>query len=1098
LAYKEYKTLDLTETARNILDFWKEHKIYEKSVENREGKQRFVFYEGPPSANGMPGIHHALGRTIKDIFCRYKTQKGYQVHRKSGWDTHGLPVELQVEKRLGIKKEDIGTKISVAEYNEECRKDVMKFTDVWEELTEKLGYWLDLKHPYITYDRDYIETLWYLLKELFKKGLLYKGYTIQPYSPAAGTGLSSHELNQPGTYRLVKDVSAVAQFYAKEIDAYFLAWTTTPWTLPSNTALAVGENINYVKIKTFNPYTNAIQEVILAKDTVKNFFKPELENTSFEDYKQDGKNIPWQVLAEMKGKELEGIRYEQLLPYVQPEGDAFRVITGDFVTTDEGTGIVHIAPTFGADDMRVAQKNNIPALTVSDPENSLKQIPLVDKTGKFVDQVTDFAGRYVKNYRDEADYVDVNVDIVVKLKKEGKAFKSEKFEHNYPHCWRTDKPVLYYPLEAWFIKTTAVKDRMIELNNTINWKPASTGTGRFGNWLENLVDWNLSRSRFWGTPLPIWSTEDGAETKCIGSLEELREEVKKSIEAGFMEEELSEDFDLHRPYVDDVILVSDTGAKMTRTPDVIDVWFDSGAMPYAQWHYPFENKDKFDKNFPADFIAEGVDQTRGWFFTLHAIAAMLFDSVAFKTVVSNGLILDKNGNKMSKRLGNVVDPFNTMEKYGTDATRWYMVFNASPWDNLKFDLDGLDEVRKKFFGTLHNVYSFFALYANVDNFDFSEDTIPVNERPEIDRWIMSLLQTLIIEVEASLDDYEPTRATRAIYDFVVDHLSNWYVRLCRRRFWKGEYTKDKIAAYQTLYECLVTVAKLSAPFAPFYMDQLFRDLNAVTSLENAISVHLTDFPTPQHIIINKDLEERMQMAQDISSLVLSLRKKSKIKVRQPLSKIMIPVLDPKMQHQLEDVKNLILSEVNVKQLEFLHDTTGLLVKKVKPDFKRLGPKYGQKMKDIQSAVQEMSQQDIAELENNKVIVFNIKGESVPVLLEDVEVLSEDIPGWLVASQGRLTVALDVSLTPELINEGIARELVNRIQQMRKNKGLELTDHIEVKIEDQPEVVSAVNEFKDYICTEILADELYITDELNGESESVEIDETNLRIEIKRI
>jgi isoleucyl-tRNA synthetase len=1098
LAYKEYKTLDLTETARNILDFWKEHKIYEKSVENREGKQRFVFYEGPPSANGMPGIHHALGRTIKDIFCRYKTQKGYQVHRKSGWDTHGLPVELQVEKRLGIKKEDIGTKISVSEYNEECRKDVMKFTDVWEELTEKLGYWLDLKHPYITYDRDYIETLWYLLKELFKKGLLYKGYTIQPYSPAAGTGLSSHELNQPGTYRMVKDVSAVAQFYSKEIDAYFLAWTTTPWTLPSNTALAVGENITYVRIKTFNPYTNAIQEVILAKDTVKNFFKPELENTPFEDYKQDGKNIPWHIVAEMKGKDLEGIRYEQLLPYVQPEGDAFRVITGDFVTTDEGTGIVHIAPTFGADDMRVAQRNNIPALTVPDPENPLKQVPLVDRTGKFVDQVTDFAGRYVKNYRDETDYVDVNIDIVVKLKKEGKAFKSEKFEHNYPHCWRTDKPVLYYPLEAWFIKTTAVKDRMIELNNTINWKPASTGTGRFGNWLENLVDWNLSRSRFWGTPLPIWMTEDGAETKCIGSLGELREEVKKSIEAGFMKEELAEDFDLHRPYVDDVVLVSDTGAKMMRTPDVIDVWFDSGAMPYAQWHYPFENKDKFDKNFPADFIAEGVDQTRGWFFTLHAIAAMLFDSVAFKTVVSNGLILDKNGNKMSKRLGNVVDPFNTMEKYGTDATRWYMVFNASPWDNLKFDLDGLDEVRKKFFGTLHNVYSFFALYANVDDFDFSEDTIPVNERPEIDRWIMSLLQTLIIEVEASLDDYEPTRATRAIYDFVVDHLSNWYVRLCRRRFWKGEYSKDKIAAYQTLYECMVTVAKLSAPFAPFYMDQLFRDLNAVTSLENAISVHLTDFPTPQHIIINKDLEERMQMAQDISSLVLSLRKKSKIKVRQPLSKIMIPVLDPKMQHQLEDVKNLILSEVNVKQLEFLHDTTGLLVKKVKPDFKRLGPKYGQKMKDIQAAVQEMSQQDIAELENSKVIVFNIKGESVPVLLEDVEILSEDIPGWLVASQGRLTVALDVSLTPELINEGIARELVNRIQQMRKNRGLELTDHIEVKIEDQPEVVSAVNEFKDYICTEILADELYITDELNGESESVEIDETNLRIEIKRI
>lgn len=1099
MGYKEYKTLDLTETARNILEFWKEHKIYNKSVENREGKQRFVFYEGPPSANGLPGIHHALGRTIKDIFCRYKTQKGYQVHRKSGWDTHGLPVELQVEKRLGIKKEDIGTKISVAEYNEECRKDVMKFTDIWEELTEKLGYWLDLKHPYITYEREYIESIWYLLKELYKKGLLYKGYTIQPYSPAAGTGLSSHELNQPGTYRMVKDVSAVAQFKIQGAEnEYFLAWTTTPWTLPSNTALAIGENIDYVKIKTFNPYNHAIEYVILAADTVKNFFKSELENAPFEDYKADGKNVPWSIAEKMKGKDLEGIRYEQLLPYVKPEGDAFRVIPGDFVTTDEGTGIVHIAPTFGADDMRVAQKYNIPALTVPDPENPLKQIPLVDRTGKFVEQVTDFAGRYVKDYRDEQNYVDVNVDIVIKLKKEGKAFKSEKFEHSYPHCWRTDKPILYYPLEAWFIRTTAVKDRMIALNNTINWKPASTGTGRFGNWLENLVDWNLSRSRFWGTPLPIWSTVDGAETKCIGSLDELRDEVKKSIEAGFMTEELAEDFDLHRPYVDDVVLVSDTGAKMTRTTDVIDVWFDSGAMPYAQWHYPFENRDKFDKNFPADFIAEGVDQTRGWFFTLHAIAAMLFDSVAYKTVVSNGLILDKNGNKMSKRLGNVVDPFNTMEKYGTDATRWYMVFNASPWDNMKFDLDGVDEVRKKFFGTLHNVYSFFALYANIDGFDFSEEPVTVSERPEIDRWIMSLLQTLIMEVENSLEDYEPTKATRAIYDFVIEHLSNWYVRLCRRRFWKGEYSKDKISAYQTLYECLVTVAKLSAPISPFYMDQLFRDLNHVTKKEEAVSVHLTDFPTVQHMIINKDLEERMQMAQDISSLVLSLRKKHKVRVRQPLNKMMIPVLDPKMQHQLEDVKNLILSEVNVKQLEFLHDTAGLLVKKVKPDFKRLGPKYGQKMKDIQAAVQEMTQQDIAKLESDRMIVFTIKGESLPVLLEDVEILSEDIPGWLVANQGRLTVALDVTLTPELLNEGIARELVNRIQQMRKNKGLEVTDHIQVKIEDQPDVVSAVNQFKDYICTEILADELFVTSELNGESESVEIDETNLRIAIKKI
>ena len=1153
MAYKEYKNLDLTETARDILAYWKEHKIFEKSVENREGKAPFVFFEGPPSANGMPGIHHALSRALKDMFCRYKTMQGYQVHRKSGWDTHGLPVELQVEKRLGIKKDDIGEKISVAEYNAECRKDVMKYTDVWEELTEKLGYWLDLKHPYVTYENNYIETLWHLLKRLFDKDLLYKGYTIQPYSPAAGTGLSSHELNQPGTYRDVKDTTCVAQFKIKGTESdYFLAWTTTPWTLPSNTALAVGENIDYVKVRTTSLDNTQFINVILAKSVFEDFFilnndsSGNLKPGSHSDYgknengestiirgefqhphkpangmlpEQDSFNFDslwqtpvdkeviqilgakkrgrWGVLQEMKGKDLAGIHYEQLMPYVQPQGDAFKVIIGDFVTTDEGTGIVHIAPTFGADDMRVAKQNNIPALTVPDPVNPKKQVPLVDKTGKFVPEVTDFAGRYVKDFWNTPDYKSVDVDIVIRLKNEGKCFRSEKYEHTYPHCWRTDKPILYYPLEAWFIRTTAYKNRMIELNSTINWKPASTGTGRFGNWLENMVDWNLSRSRFWGTPLPVWTTEDESEIKCIGSIDELRSEVSKAITAGLMADNLPDNFDLHRPFVDDIVLVSDGGKPMKRTPDVVDVWFDSGAMPYAQWHYPFENNDIFEKSFPADFIAEGVDQTRGWFFTLHALSVMLFDKAAYKTVVSNGLILDKNGVKMSKRLGNIIDPFNTMEKYGADATRWYMAWNTQPWDNMKFDLDGIDEVRKKFFGTLYNVYSFFTLYANIDGFKYKEDRIPVAERPEIDRWIISLLQSLIMDVEASMDDYEPTKAARAIHDFVIENLSNWYVRLCRRRFWKGDYGFDKISAYQTLYECLETIAQISAPIAPFYTDQLFRDLNKETGRHNTDSVHISNWPIADRNAIDKDLEERMAMAQEISSMVLSLRKKQKIRVRQPLNKIMIPVLDPKMQHQLEDIKELILSEVNVKELQFLTDTSGVLVKKIKPDFKKLGPKFGPKMKEVQKAISEMGQEEIKELETNLVYNIVIGGMEYPVSIEDVEILSEDIPGWLVATSGRLSVALDITLTPELENEGMARELVNRIQQLRKSKGFEVTDHVSVRIESLPEIESAVNQYNDYICAEILADDFLLEKGLNGGSDTIEIDENTILITIEK-
>lgn len=1163
MAYKEYKNLDLTETAKDILAFWKEHKIFEKSIKNRDGAQPYVFFEGPPSANGLPGIHHAISRALKDMFCRYKTMQGFQVLRKSGWDTHGLPVELQVEKRLGIKKDDIGEKISVAEYNAECRRDVMKFTDIWEDLTDKLGYWIDQKHPYITYDKNYIETLWYLLKRLYDKDLLYKGYTIQPFSPAAGTGLSSHELNQPGTYRDVKDTTCVAQFKIKdkEID-YFLAWTTTPWTLPSNTALAVGENIDYVKVHTLNPYTHKVNNVILAKNVFSNFFvttgdtqnhdlKPgdhrhisgissieagnfvqvpenlrgEHQHQSFAGggiLPEPGFNIQdftklkaeeddiknklvfhqkighWYILEEMKGKDLAGIRFEQLMPYVQPDGDAFKVIIGDFVTTDEGTGIVHIAPTFGADDMRVAKQNNIPALTVPDHLNPKKQVPLVDRTGKFVSQITDFAGRFVKDFWNTEDYKSVDVDIVIKLKNEGKCFRSEKYEHTYPHCWRTDKPILYYPLEAWFIRTTAYKDRMIELNATINWKPAATGTGRFGNWLENMVDWNLSRSRFWGTPLPIWATEDENEMKCIGSIDELKSEVAKAIEAGYMKEPLAADFDLHRPYVDDITLISETGKPMKRTPDVVDVWFDSGAMPYAQWHYPFENNDIFKKSFPADFIAEGVDQTRGWFFTLHALSVMLFDSVAYKNVVSNGLILDKNGVKMSKRLGNIIDPFNTMEQYGADATRWYMFWSTQPWDNMKFDLEGIDEVRKKFFGTLYNVYSFFGLYANIDGFTYAEAKIPESERPEIDRWIISLLHTLVKEVELSMDDYEPTRAARAIHEFVIENLSNWYVRLCRRRFWKGDYSFDKISAYQTLYECLVTVSQLAAPIAPFYTEQLFNDLNRETKQFNTASVHTSNWPKANEKVIDKDLEERMAMAQDISSMVLSLRKKQKIRVRQPLNKIMIPVLDPKMQHQLEDIKELILSEVNVKELQFLTDTAGVMIKKIKPDFKKLGPKYGQKMKEIQKAISEMGQKEIAELETNQVYNVVIGAMEYPIALEDVEIMSEDIPGWLVASSGRLSVALDITLTPELESEGMARELVNRIQQLRKNKGYEVTDHIGVRIQPMAEIERAINEYKDYICAEILADKFVSETGLNGDFETIEIENIHILVSIEKL
>ncbi len=1093
--YSEYKHLSLTRIGEEVLKFWEDQNIFHESLEIRKDCPPFVFYEGPPSANGVPGIHHVMARAIKDIFCRYKTLKGFHVTRKAGWDTHGLPVEIGVEKKLGITKDDIGKKISVEDYNRECREEVMKYTDVWDDLTKKMGYWVDLNDPYITYKNKYIESVWYLLNELYKKGLLYKGYTIQPYSPAAGTGLSTHELNQPGCYRNVKDNTVTAQFKVVRNaeseklfngafgDLFFLAWTTTPWTLPSNTALCVGKNITYVMVKTFNPYTFEPITVILGKDTLTKYFDPKnaVETADALVLPEDKKNLPYQLVGEWKGSDLEGCRYEQLMPYAQPEeGDAFRVITGDFVTTEDGTGIVHIAPSFGADDFRVGKQNGIGALT------------MVDKTGRFTAEMGEFAGRFVKpeyeeNY-DPKTTVPVDVDIIVKLKYENRAFKSEKYEHSYPHCWRTDKPILYYPLDSWFIKTTALKERMIELNKTIYWKPEATGTGRFGNWLENLVDWNLSRSRYWGVPLPIWTTEDRTEQICIGSVEQLQQEIEKSMAKGFMKtsplkdfkakdfsEENYETFDIHRPYVDEIVLVSPSGQKMFRETDLIDVWFDSGSMPYAQYHYPFETDLK--GVYPADFIAEGVDQTRGWFFTLHAIATMLFDSVAFKTVVSNGLVLDKNGNKMSKRLGNAVDPFETIAKYGPDATRWYMITNAQPWDNLKFDIEGIAEVQRKFFGTLYNTYSFFALYANIDKFTYKEADIAIEKRPEIDRWILSELNTLIKYVDECYADYEPTKAGRAIQDFVDAHLSNWYVRLCRRRFWKGDYSEDKISAYQTLYTCLDVIAKLMSPIAPFFAERLYLDLNGATNKEAFKSVHLTDFPTYNEKIVDKALEERMQLAQQISSMVLSLRKRSNIRVRQPLQKILIPVMTKHLQTQIENISHLILSEVNIKTIEFLTET-GFLTKKIKANFKQLGPKYSTLMKPIAAAIQAFTQSDIQKMEADGKYILTIENQEVEILISDVDIITEDIPGWVVANEGTLTVALDVTISDQLREEGIARELVNRIQTIRKEQNFEVTDKIKLIVEKNNDLNLAIQNNFAYICNETLAEALDWAEQIN--------------------
>lgn len=1096
--YKEYKQPEFAKVGEDILTFWKENKIFEKSVSEKEGNPSFTFFEGPPSANGTPGIHHVMARTVKDIFCRYKTQKGFQVKRKGGWDTHGLPVELQVEKELGIKKEDIGIKVSVDEYNQKCRETVMRFKDEWDDLTEKMGYWVDLDNPYITFERDYIETLWSLLKKLYDKGLLYKGYTIQPYSPAAGTGLSSHELNQPGTYKDVKDTSITAMFRLEGTENdFFLAWTTTPWTLPANNGLAVGANIDYVKVKTFNQYTFQPINVILAKDRVSAYFNSKAKDIKLADYKEGDKLIPYEVVESFKGKDLAGSSYEQLMPYIPLEKPAFTVVVGDFVTTEDGTGIVHISKTFGADDFRTSVQNNMPGVFVKDEEG--KDVPIVDKQGKYVKEITDFAGMYVKNeYYKEEEMPEKSLDVLIsiKLKEENRAFKVEKYEHTYPHCWRTDKPILYYPLDSWFIKTTAYKDKLVELNKTINWKPASTGEGRFGNWLENLVDWNLSRSRYWGTPLPIWVSEDKSEQKCIGSMAELREEVQKSINAGFMTEQIGEDFDLHRPYVDDIVLVSDSGQKMFRELDLIDVWFDSGAMPYAQWHYPFENEEIFKNNFPADFIAEGVDQTRGWFFTLHALGVMLHDSIAFKNVMANGLVLDKNGNKMSKRLGNAVDPFKTIGEYGPDATRWYMISNANPWDNLKFNIEGVGEVQRRFFGTLHNTYNFFALYANLDGFRFEDAQIALAKRPESDRWILSRLNSLIKEVDTAYETYEPTKASRAIMDFVTDELSNWYVRLNRKRFWKGDYNEDKKAAYQTLYNCLMTIAKLGAPIAPFYMEKLYQDLNAVSGLDQKESIHLTDFPKADESFINLELEAQMTLAQTISSLTHSLRKKEKLKVRQPLSRIMIPVLDKTTRHNVEHVAELIKTEVNVKAVEFLDDDSGILVKSIKPNFRSIGQKFGPKVKAVAAAINSWTKEEISTIESQGAIDIEIDGESVTLLLDDVEINSQDIPGWSVASEGKTTVALDITLTDELLMEGLARDLVNRVQNIRKDTGLEVQDKIDIRIKKGDHFVEkSVAANREYICTETQALSLEMTDSLNA-PQQVEIDERTLEVEIK--
>ncbi|MFN5423622.1 MAG: isoleucine--tRNA ligase [bacterium] len=1116
-SYKEYQQLNLPAFEREILDAWDKEKAFEGSIQNREGAKPFVFFEGPPSANGMPGIHHVISRTLKDLVCRYKTMKGFQVKRKGGWDTHGLPVELGVEKELGITKEDIGKKISVAEYNQQCRQAVLRYKDKWDEITQKMGYWVDLKNPYVTFENDYIESLWWCLKRLYDKGLLYQSVSIQPYSPAAGTGLSSHELNQPGTYKDVKDTSAVALFrLASETNSthpgfksissltttsypvYFMAWTTTPWTLPSNLGLTVGPSIEYSIIDSFNPYTGEPLQVILATALVSKYFKEEAKELVFENYTAGDKLVPWRLLGTLKGKELEGLYYEQLMPSkanslstikeITPEADPFKVVLGDFVTTEDGTGIVHTAPAFGADDYKVGKKYGLGILT------------LVDREGKFVDGVGEFSNRYVKNYKSEDDYVDVNVDICIQLKKDGKAFKVEKYEHNYPHCWRTDKPILYYPLDAWFIKTTALKDRMVELNKQIQWKPKSTGEGRFGNWLENMVDWNLSRSRFWGTPLPIWKTEDGSETRCIGSVDELNAEIKKAaqllgngVNKEFIEKGLT---DLHKPYVDEVILVSDTGKPMHRVPDLVDVWFDSGAMPYAQWHYPFENKEMIEsgKAFPADFIAEGVDQTRGWFYTLHALGVLLFDQVAYKTVVSTGLVLDKNGNKMSKRLGNVVDPFTTIDTYGADATRWYLITNASPWDNLKFDIDGIKEVQRKFFGTLYNTYQFFVLYANVDGFVYNQPDIPYKDRPEIDRWILSSLQSLVKEVSKHMDDYEPTMAGRAIEHFVDELLSNWYVRLSRRRFWKGEYETDKISAYQTLYTCLVTIMKLAAPISPFFADAIFRNLNAVTGKENAGSVHHSDFPVAHEDWIDLELEERMTMAQEFSSLVLSIRKKVNIRVRQPLQKILIPISGAAMEAQLKKVEALILAEVNVKEVQYIPADNDFIRKKVKANFVVLGKKLGAKMKAAASSISAMTQEQIRTLESMGSIELNVENEFITILREEVEIQSEDVEGWMVASRGPLTVALDVSVTPELEMEGNARELVNRVQKIRKDLNLELTDRIYVEIQSDPELDPAFTQYNPYICAEILADQILLKEELS-EGIDTEINGKTLKINL---
>ncbi len=1135
--FTEYKGLDLPAAANEVLDFWKKENIFEKSVTSREGKQPFVFFEGPPSANGLPGIHHVMSRAIKDIFCRYKTQKGFQVKRKAGWDTHGLPVELGTEKELGITKEDIGKTISIEEYNEACKRTVMRYTDVWNDLTEKMGYWVDMEDPYVTYKPKYMETVWWLLKQIYDKGLLYKGYTIQPYSPKSGTGLSSHEVNQPGCYRDVTDTTITAQF--KVVDEhrndllskfsaenvtdeiFFLAWTTTPWTLPSNTALTVGPKIDYVLVQTFNQYTFRPATVILAKNLVsKQFGKSYFESSDesdFENFKEGDKKIPYKIIGTCLGETLVGIKYEQLLKYVLPYENAehaFRIISGDFVTTEDGTGIVHTAPTFGADDAKAAKEASpeIPPMLVLDENGNA--VPLVDLQGKFTSHVGDLAGKYVKNeYYDagQAPERSVDVEIAIKLKEDNRAFKVEKYVHSYPHSWRTDEPILYYPLDSWFVKVTEVRDRMFDLNDSINWKPKATGEGRFGNWLKNANDWNLSRSRYWGIPLPIWRTEDKSEEILIGSVEELYNEIEKSIAAGMQSENPFQGFesgnmsdenynivDLHKNVVDQITLVSPSGKPMKREADLIDVWFDSGAMPYAQWHYPFENKEKIDGNqdFPADFIAEGVDQTRGWFYTLHAIATLVFDKVAYKNVVSNGLVLDKNGQKMSKRLGNAADPFETIGEYGADATRWYMISNANPWDNLKFDIEGIAEVRRKFFGTLYNTYSFFALYANIDKFTYSEAEIPLEQRPEIDRWILSELQSLVKDVDAFYADYEPTKATRAISDFVQENLSNWYVRLCRRRFWKGEYAQDKIAAYQTLYTCLLTVAKLSAPVAPFFMDRLYRDLTRVTNSERFDSVHLAEFPSSIESQIDKTLESKMNKAQTISSLVLSLRKKEMIKVRQPLQRIMIPILDQQQRTEIEAVASLIKAEVNVKEIELLDDASGVIVKQIKPNFKALGPRFGKDMGLVASTIQKMTPEQINKFDAEGTISFDMSGKSITLSHEDVEISSQDIPGWLVAKSGNITVALDISLNDNLIKEGVARELVNRIQNIRKDSGFEVTDKINVTLEKNGMLEAAVKENEDYIMSETLTEKLEFADEVNGGSE-IEFDDIKTKILITK-